>query len=213
MKTTPGQDIDAPMKIFVGGLTEHLADITESDVRNIFPFGDIDYIDLHKDPNTGKSRGYAFIQFRKGTQARAAISAMNGFEYMGKILKVGPAESANKNGNEMLLPSGECDDEGNSAVLHNIQSRQTLMQKLNKDNITIPNYFPGSAMPLPTGMTPNPLMMIPGSNIGIPQVYPGMMPSKMPVHPSTINIAGKSFSRIFLNSFIVLNLINLYNYF
>ncbi len=175
MKTTPGQDIDAPMKIFVGGLTEHLADITESDIRNIFPFGDIDYIDLHKDPNTGKSRGYCFIQFRKGTQARAAISAMNGFEYLGKILKVGPAENANKNGNEMLLPSAE-DDEGNTAVLHNIQSRQTLMQKLNKDNMTMPSYFPGSAIPMSTGITPNPMMIPPNSYMGIPQMYPGMVP-------------------------------------
>ena len=153
MKTTVGQELDAPMKIFVGGLTEHLADITESDIRNIFPFGDIDYIDLHKDPTTGKSRGYAFIQFRKGTQARAAISAMNGFEYLGKILKVGAAVDANKSGNEMLLPSGDYDDEGNSAVLHNIQSRQTLMQKLTRDG-NVPNYYPS----LPTGMTPNPLM-------------------------------------------------------
>lgn len=183
MKTTPGLDIDAPMKIFVGGLTEHLADITESDIRNIFPFGEIDYIDMHKDPNTGKSRGYCFIQFRKGSQARAAISAMNGFEYMGKILKVGPAEEANKHGNEMLLPSGE-DDEGNSAVLHNIQSRQTLMQKLNKDNMVMPTYFPGSAMPMPTGMTPNPLIMMQNPGMGIPSMYPGMMPPTMPIPPN-----------------------------
>jgi RNA recognition motif-containing protein len=198
MKTTPGQDIDAPMKIFVGGLTEHLADITESDIRNIFPFGEIDYIDMHKDPNTGKSRGYCFIQFRKGTQARAAISAMNEFEYMGKILKVGPAEEANKNGNEMLLPSAE-DDEGNTAVLHNIQSRQTLMQKLNKDNIVMPTYFPGSAMPLPTGMTPNPLMMMQNQGMGIPSMYQGMMPPNMPIHPNVMNMNSN-----YLNSLIII---------
>jgi len=198
MKTTPGQDIDAPMKIFVGGLTEHLADITESDIRNIFPFGEIDYIDMHKDPNTGKSRGYCFIQFRKGTQARAAISAMNEFEYMGKILKVGPAEEANKNGNEMLLPSAE-DDEGNTAVLHNIQSRQTLMQKLNKDNIVMPTYFPGSAMPLLTGMTPNPLMMMQNQGMGIPSMYQGMMPPNMPMHPNVMNMNSN-----YLNSLIII---------
>lgn len=189
MKTTPGQDVDAPMKIFVGGLTEHLADITESDIRNIFPFGDIDYIDMHKDPITGKSRGYCFIQFRKGSQARAAISAMNEFEYMGKTLKVGPAEEANKNGNEMLLPSAE-DDEGNTAVLHNLQSRQTLMQKLNKDNMVMPAYFPGSAMPMPSGMTPNPLMMMQNPGMGIPPLYPGMMPPTMPMPPNGMNIGG-----------------------
>jgi len=190
MKTTPGQDIDAPMKIFVGGLTEHLADITETDIRNIFPFGDIDYIDLHKDPNTGKSRGYCFIQFRKGSQARAAISAMNGFEYMGKILKVGPAENANKNGNEMLLPSAE-DDEGNTAVLHNIQSRQTLMQKLNKDNMSMPNYYAGSANPMATGITPNPMMMPNNPYMGMPQMYPVMMPPGSAIPQNNMNVGGK----------------------
>jgi RNA-binding protein 39 len=79
---------DGPMKIYVGGLTEHLADITENDIRNIFSLGDIDYIDLPRDPMTGKCRGYAFIQFRRASQARATIAAMNGFNYKGKILKV-----------------------------------------------------------------------------------------------------------------------------
>jgi len=177
------------MKIFVGGLTENLADISETDIRNIFPFGDIDYIDLHKDPNTGKSRGYCFIQFRKGSQARAAISAMNGFEYMGKLLKVGPAENANKNGNEMLLPSTE-DDEGNSAVLHNIQSRQTLMQKLNKDNINMPTYYPASSMPLQSGVTPNPIMM-PNTYMGIPQIFTGIVPQTLSIPPANhIRIGG-----------------------
>lgn len=206
MKTTPGQDIDAPMKIFVGGLTEHLADITEADIRNIFPFGDIDYIDLHKDPSTGKSRGYAFIQFRKGSQARAAISAMNGFEYMGKILKVGPAENANKHGNEMLLPSAEGDEEGATATLHNLQSRQTLMQKLNRDatnNIAIGvnsmnPYFPGSNLPipmnpgtLPIGLTPgmpNPLLMMGNPNYQF-------VPQQIPKPSVPMNLNGKIFKK------------------
>lgn len=77
------------MKIYVGGLTENLADITDSDIRGIFhPFGEIETIDLPKDPLTGKSRGYCFVAFSKASQAKAAISAMNGFYYKGKILKV-----------------------------------------------------------------------------------------------------------------------------
>jgi RNA recognition motif-containing protein len=188
MKTTTGQELDAPMKIFVGGLTEHLADITEMDIRNIFPFGDIDYIDLHKNPSTGKSQGYAFIQFRKSSQARAAISAMNGFEYMGKILKVGPAEGANKHGNEMLLPSNENDDEGNTAVLHNIQSRQTLMQKLNRDT-NIPQYdnnFPS---------------IMSGTN---QLIYGGLMPNmyQNQQKPQNFNVPGKIFYYFYFKIFI-----------
>jgi RNA-binding protein 39 len=77
------------MKIYVGGLTEDLADITDSDIRGIFhPFGEIDTIDIPKDPLTSKSRGYCFITYKKTSQAKDAINAMNGFYYKGKILKV-----------------------------------------------------------------------------------------------------------------------------
>ena len=73
---------DAPMKIYVGGLTENLSNITEDDLCNIFGFGEIDSIELHKDPITGRSKGYAFIQFHRGSKAKEAIQAMNGFVYL-----------------------------------------------------------------------------------------------------------------------------------
>jgi RNA-binding protein 39 len=84
---TPMQH-DGPMRIFVGGLTEQLDDVSDNDLRQLFPFGDIDFIDLDKDEITGKCRGYAYIQFRRASDARQAIKEMNGFNYNGKILKV-----------------------------------------------------------------------------------------------------------------------------
>jgi len=86
---------DAPMKIYVGGLTENLSNITEDDLCNIFGFGEIDSIELHKDPITGRSKGYAFIQFHRGSKAKEVIQAMNGFVYQGKALKVGEANENN----------------------------------------------------------------------------------------------------------------------
>ena len=77
------------MKIYVGGLIDHLLDVSDNDLRNIFnSFGEIESIDMPKDPGTFKSRGYCFIQFRKSSQAQGAITAMNGFKFKGKILKV-----------------------------------------------------------------------------------------------------------------------------
>ena len=87
MKNLEPVEVDVPLRIFVGGL-EHLADISENDIRALFPFGEIDFIDLHKDENTGKCKGYAFIQFRKASHAKSAIKEMNGINYNGKILKV-----------------------------------------------------------------------------------------------------------------------------
>ena len=86
---------DAPMKIYVGGLTDNLADITEHELQSIFNFGDIDSIELHRDPFTGKCKGFAFIQFHRTSQARLAIKSMNGFVYNGRCLKVGEANENN----------------------------------------------------------------------------------------------------------------------
>lgn len=133
-----GQVIEPPMKIYVGGLTENLGDITESDLQNIFPFGDIDFIDLPRDPISGKCMGYAYIQFRTKSQGLAAIAAMNGFNYKGKILKVGEVPEGTRNGNELFNATKEMDE----IALHNIQSKMTLMQKLNKDTNAMIGAFP-----------------------------------------------------------------------
>lgn len=46
------------MKIKIGGLVGALENITEDDLRKLFSsFGSIEFIDLHKDPNTGKCIG------------------------------------------------------------------------------------------------------------------------------------------------------------
>lgn len=49
------------LSLYVGSLNFAL---TESDIRQVFqPFGEVEVVDLHKDPVTGKSKGYAFVQF------------------------------------------------------------------------------------------------------------------------------------------------------
>ncbi|XP_055388412.1 RNA-binding protein 39-like [Condylostylus longicornis] len=78
-----------PMKIYVGGLIENLAALDENDLKQLFsPFGDIVNVDLHKDPYTGRSKGYAFIHFRNAQDAREAMTAMNGFDIGGRAIKV-----------------------------------------------------------------------------------------------------------------------------
>ena len=38
--------------------------LTESDIRQVFePFGELEFVDLHRDPVTGRSKGYAFVQW------------------------------------------------------------------------------------------------------------------------------------------------------
>lgn len=94
-----------PMKIYVGGLTDSLSTLTESDLKQLFsPFGDIVHVDLHKDPYTGRCKGYGFIQFQQSQDAREAMAAMNGFDIGGRQIKVGYATDAAQRG--QLTPSG-----------------------------------------------------------------------------------------------------------
>ena len=53
------------------------------DIRQFFsPFGQIDAIELPKDPYTGKNRGHSIVEFSSHKEARIAAQSMNGFELM-----------------------------------------------------------------------------------------------------------------------------------
>ena len=48
-------------RLYVGSLHFNL---TESDIKQVFePFGELEFVDLHRDPMTGRSKGYAFVQY------------------------------------------------------------------------------------------------------------------------------------------------------
>ncbi|RWS24727.1 RNA-binding protein 39-like protein [Leptotrombidium deliense] len=75
-----------PMRLYVGSL--HF-NITEDMLRGIFePFGRIDKIELQRDPETGRSKGYGFITFFDSEDAKKALEQLNGFELAGRPMKV-----------------------------------------------------------------------------------------------------------------------------
>ncbi|CAK7203289.1 Phosphatidylinositol-3-phosphatase SAC1 [Sporothrix eucalyptigena] len=82
-----GTGTGAPFhRLYVGNI--HFS-ITESDLRNVFePFGELEFVQLQKD-DTGRSRGYGFVQFRDSNQAREALEKMNGFDLAGRPIRVG----------------------------------------------------------------------------------------------------------------------------
>jgi len=48
-------------RLYVGSLHFNL---TEADIKQVFePFGELEFVDLHKDSVTGRSKGYAFVQY------------------------------------------------------------------------------------------------------------------------------------------------------
>lgn len=78
------------MDIFVGNL---LFEATPEDVKKLFEgFGNVAsvVIVMEKEKKAPKSRGFGFVQMPDEQQALAAIAALHGKEFMGRVLNVNP---------------------------------------------------------------------------------------------------------------------------
>lgn len=84
MMSARGRDETATVR--VTNLSENTR---EQDLQDLFrPFGDISRIFLAKDKNTGQSKGFAFINFKRREDAAKAIQVLNGYGYDHLILSV-----------------------------------------------------------------------------------------------------------------------------
>jgi RNA recognition motif-containing protein len=83
------------MKIYVGNLN---FDTEESDLRTCFEeHGAVDSVAIITDRDTGRSKGFGFVEMSDDTQAQAAIDALNDKEFQGRTLKVNKARPRNDN--------------------------------------------------------------------------------------------------------------------
>lgn len=72
--------------IYVGGL--HL-DLTEGDVAIIFSqFGNPTHLNLIRDKETGKSKGFAFVKYEDQRSCDLAVDNLGGAEVLGRMLRV-----------------------------------------------------------------------------------------------------------------------------
>lgn len=111
------------MQLYVGSLHFNL---TESDIKQVFePFGELEFVDLHRDPQTGRSKGYAFVQYKRAEDARMALEQMEGFELAGRTLRV---NTVHEKGSVKYTQQDSLDEAGGGNL--NAASRQALMQKL-----------------------------------------------------------------------------------
>ena len=75
--------------LFVGNVSFQT---TESDLTALFePFGEISRVQLMTDRDTGRSRGFAFVEMSSDEDAAKAIAALNGKEVDGRALNVNEA--------------------------------------------------------------------------------------------------------------------------
>ena len=75
--------------IFVGNLDFHA---TEEALRALFErYGTVNSARIMTDRDTGRSRGFAFVEMENETEADQAISALNGYTMDGRALNVNEA--------------------------------------------------------------------------------------------------------------------------
>ncbi len=77
------------MKIYVGGLSY---DVTEDELRTQFAaFGKVDSVSIIMDRDTGRSKGFAFVEMPTVSEGQAAITGLNGKALKERTLTVNAA--------------------------------------------------------------------------------------------------------------------------
>lgn len=77
------------MNIYVGNLAYG---VTEEDLRSAFvKFGNVTRVNLIIDRETGRSKGFGFVEMPDDSSADAAIKALNGTDLGGRSMKVSEA--------------------------------------------------------------------------------------------------------------------------
>ncbi|XP_071813275.1 RNA-binding protein 39-like isoform X2 [Apostichopus japonicus] len=156
-----------PMRIYVGSL--HF-NINEDMLRGIFePFGKIENIQLIRDTETGRSKGYGFITFSEADEAKRALDQLNGFELAGRLIKVGHVTERTDNPQDVsLLDSDELERTGIGMTQ---TGRLQLMAKLAEGtNFEIPRA---------TAEALHPLAQVPGIATPLDQIAAAGDPSTL----------------------------------
>lgn len=83
------------MTIYVGNLSYNAV---EADIREVFnEYGAVKRIVIPTDRETGKMRGFAFVDMEEDQDEDTAIQDLNGIEWMGRNLKVNKAKPRENN--------------------------------------------------------------------------------------------------------------------
>nr|POE73038.1 rna-binding protein rsd1 [Quercus suber] len=107
-------------RLYVGNI--HFS-VTETDLKSVFEvFGELEFATLQKE-ESGRSKGYGFVQFVDPDEAKAALEKMNGFDLAGRPIRVGL-------GNDKFTP----------------ESTLTLMQKFDSQGQQAPQGSSFSGM-------------------------------------------------------------------
>ncbi len=84
------------MKLYVGNLSYGS---TEGDLRTLFgTYGTVTSAAVIMDRETGRSKGFGFVEFGSDEEGKAAIAALDGKDNDGRALKVNEARPQERSG-------------------------------------------------------------------------------------------------------------------
>jgi RNA recognition motif-containing protein len=84
------------MSIYVGNLSY---DVTQDDLSAVFAeYGTVKRVQLPIDRETGRPRGFGFVEMSTEAEEAAAIEALDGAEWMGRDLRVNKAKPRENRG-------------------------------------------------------------------------------------------------------------------
>ncbi|MBI2264744.1 MAG: RNA-binding protein [Armatimonadetes bacterium] len=76
-------------KLYVGNLSYSVG---EAELKELFtPFGELESVNVIMDRDSGRSKGFAFVEMGNRDQAMAAIRGLDGKEMEGRRIKVNEA--------------------------------------------------------------------------------------------------------------------------
>jgi len=97
-------------KLYVGNLTYG---VTDSDLQSLFSLhGTVRSAQVIMDRETGRSKGFGFVEMENGEQAQAAIKALNGQDSNGRALTVNEARPREERGSSNRGMAGSHDPVG-----------------------------------------------------------------------------------------------------
>jgi RNA recognition motif-containing protein len=83
-------------KLYVGNLTY---EVTDADLVKLFePHGTVESAQVITDRDSGRSKGFAFVEMGTAQEAQAAAAALNGQELNGRALTVNEARPKTEGG-------------------------------------------------------------------------------------------------------------------
>lgn len=78
------------MSVYVGNLSY---EVTQDELSSVFgEYGTVKRVQIPTDRETGRPRGFGFVEMESDAEEDAAIEALDGAEWMGRSLRVNKAK-------------------------------------------------------------------------------------------------------------------------